>query len=121
MVDPVFPVELASEQDSSKFQVEQEDNAVKGETEGGYVFTRRRNTRRPRRTFTTGFTDISQALQEKLETFYDLVGTHTPFVYTNPATGKTFRVRFTAGPKYQYTGMGKTRLWSVASLTLKET
>lgn len=120
MADPVYPAELAKQQDSSKFKVEQEDNAVKGETEGGYVFARPRNTRKPRKTFTTGYTDISQALCQQLRDFYDKVGTYQVFQWTDPTDQKVYRVRFSAGPKYDYTGVGKTRLWSVSSLTLKE-
>ena len=45
MADAVFPVDLAKNQDSKYFAVEQEDNAVKGETEGGYISARPRHTR----------------------------------------------------------------------------
>lgn len=120
MADAVMPVNLAKAQDSRYFSVEAEDNAVKGETDGGYVNARPRHTRRPRKTFTTGWTDISHDDYLEAETFYDLVATWKVFTYVNKTTGVTYRVRFDKPLKWSYTGFGIAKLWSCTSVTLKE-
>lgn len=119
MADEVFPSTLADQQDSKHFSVEQEDNAVKGETEGGYIHARRRHTRKPRKTFTTGWTDINHASYQAAIVFYDLVGTWKIFTWVDPTTGTTYRCRFDKPPKWSYTGMGIAKLWS-STVTLKE-
>jgi len=120
MANPVFPVALAAIQDSKYLTIEYEDKAVKGEVEGGYTHTRPRHTRRPRRKFTTGFTEITQAEFNLLEAFYDQVGTYTKFDWTNPATGEVFVVRFDKQLKAKYEGMGPTRLYTLTSIELQE-
>lgn len=120
MVDAVFPATLAKVQDSKYFSVEQEDNAVKGETEGGYVNARPRHTRRPRKTFTTGFTDIAHARYLEAIAFYDLVGTWKVFTYIDKTTGITYRVRFDKPPKWTWGGVGVAKIWSCTGVTLIE-
>ena len=120
MVDAVFPANLAKVQDSQFFSVEQEDNAIKGETDGGYVSARPRHTRKPRKTFTTGYTDISHAHYLEAIAFYETVGTYKVFTYVDRTTGTTYRVRFDKPPKWSYKGMGVAKIWSCGSITLKE-
>ena len=120
MTNPVFPADLAAIQDSKYFQVDLEDKAIKGEVEGGYVHARPRHTRRPRRTFKTGFTELSQTQFDALVAFYDLVGTYAKFEYLNPATGEQFTVRFGKPFTGKYAGMGLTRLYNVTEIELKE-
>ncbi len=120
MADQVFLASLAKAQDSKYFSVEQEDNAVKGETDGGYVHARRRHTRPPRKTFTTGWTDIGHDLYLEAIEFYNLVGTWNVFTYVDKTTNLTYRVRFDKPPKWGYTGMGSAKLWSCTGVTLKQ-
>lgn len=120
MVDAVFPANLAKVQDSQFFAVEQEDNAIKGETDGGYVSARPRHTRKPRKTFTTGYTDISHAHYLEAIAFYEKVGTYKVFTYVDRTTGVTYRVRFDKPPKWSYKGMGVAKIWSCSGITLKE-
>lgn len=120
MVDAVFPVNLAKVQDSKFFTVEQEDNAVKGDTEGGYVNARPRHTRRPRKTFTTGYTCISHAHYLEAIAFYEVVGTWKVFTYVDKTTGVTYRVRFDKPPKWTWNGIGIAKIWTSAAITLKE-
>lgn len=120
MADKSFPASLAPIQDSQYFQIELEDKAVKGEVEGGYVHIRPRHTRRPRRTFKTGFTELTQAQWEALVAFYDEVGTYTKFDYVNPTDNQSFEVRFNKPFSGKYKGMGPTRLWNVTDIELKE-
>lgn len=120
MVDAVFPANLAKVQDSQFFSVEQEDNAIKGETDGGYVSARPRHTRKPRKTFTIGYTDISHAHYLEAIAFYELVGTYKVFTYVDRTTGVTYRVRFDKPPKWSFKGMGVAKIWTSAAITLKE-
>uniref|UniRef100_A0AAU6W0F5 Phage tail protein n=1 Tax=Pseudomonas phage Nican01 TaxID=3138540 RepID=A0AAU6W0F5_9CAUD len=120
MADAVFPAAMAKEQDSKYFAVEQEDNAIKGETDGGYINARPRHTRRPRKTFTTGWTDVSHATYLIAQAFYDEVGTWKVFTYVDRTTGVTYRVRFDKPPKWAYSGMGVAKIWSCTAATLKE-
>ena len=120
MATKVFPEELAKLQDSQFFKVELEDKAIKGESEGGYIHARPRHTRRPRRTFTTGYTEISQVAKEQLFAFYDQVGTFDKFVYTDPTSGSSHEVRFDKPFSAKYKGIGKTALWTIQDVVLKE-
>ncbi len=113
-----FP--LAAIQDSKYFSIEQLDNSVKGELEGGYVHTRPRTTRKPRKRFTTGFTDISAADFKTLCDFYDDVGTHSTFTWVNPVYGTTHEVRFEKPFRGKYVGMGPAFLFTVTDITLLE-
>lgn len=107
-------------EDSSKFSISFEDPVVRGEVEGGYVTTRARHTRRPRRTFTTGFTDMTPAQILSLENFYDSKrGGSVAFTYAHPTTGTVFTVRF-KGFSENYSGAGSVFRWDVGSVQLEE-
>jgi hypothetical protein len=115
-----FPiVSLATKEDSAKYGFEQEDNAVKPQMEGGYVLSRPRFTRRPRRTWKTGFTDITNADKLLLEAFYNAKGTHMSFTYLVPVpdteggSKETVTVRFKEPLKFTYAGIGATAHWNV--------
>jgi len=113
MPNPVFPV-LSTGHDSAKYSIELEDTGMQTELEGGYVASRARHTRRPRRTWSDGFTDISQADADLLQAFWDQVSTHTIFDWTNPADDTVTAVRFTPGTfSLRYAGVGANRRYSV--------
>jgi hypothetical protein len=114
MSNPVFPT-LADGQDSKLYSVEAENPAIKTETDGGYVISRAKHTRKPRKTFTTGYTSISDADKKKIEAFYDLVrGGSVIFDWEDTESGLTHQVRFSAMPNYKYKGAGLLRRWDVA-------
>jgi len=118
----VFPDTLVSgeEQDSSKFTVELEDPSISSPLEGGYVFSRARHTREPRRTWTSGFTHIQTAGKEQLEDFYKLVrGGSEIFQWKDPSTGEDVLVRFQGTFKFQYRGRGTYERWDIA-FTIQE-
>lgn len=117
---PAFPAALAKIQDSKYFGFTLEDKSIKGEVDGGYVLARPRHTRRPRRTFKTGFTDISQAEVDLLVEFFEEVGCYSKFTYIDPATGRDYLVRFNKPFNAKYTGMGSTRLYTVSDIELVE-
>jgi len=115
-----FPSVLAQVQDSQYFGIEYEDKGLKGEVDGGYVHTRPRHTRPPRKTFKTGFTMINQDQMNALEAFYELVGTYLKFNYVHPVKSTVHEVRFSKNFSAKYKGMGLTRLWNVTEIELVE-
>ena len=115
-----FPSALADLQDSSKFGFEQEDVGIRSEMEGGYVLTRPRHTRTPRRTWHTGFTDLSDADKTTFENFVAVQGTYLAFNYTLPVSGTIVNVRFKEIPKYEYKGSGPALRWTINDSILEE-
>ncbi len=113
-----FP--LQSEQDSKYFSIGQEDVAVKGSLEGGYEHARPRTTRKPRKTFTTGFTKLTEAQRVQLESFFDAVGGYGDIDWSNPVTGEALVVRIQTWPTFQYVGAGGYHLYNHAKIVLKE-
>lgn len=120
MTIPIFPVSLAQLQDSKHFGLGIEDKTLKGEVDGGYTHARPRHTRKPRRTFKTGYTEITQSEFEELLGFYDEVGGYTKFSYTDPTTGIVYVVRFGKPFTPKYTGIGPTKLWTITDIELAE-
>jgi phage-related protein len=104
-------------QDSSKYGVQQENTAVATSAEGGYVSTRPRHTRRPRKTFTSGFTALNEAQKTALQAFFDsCYGGSLIFNWTNPTDKTVVAVRFTTDTQLQfsYSGYGGTNLYDVS-------
>jgi len=125
MTNPVFPT-LSTGQDSRHYTMTQEDPAIKSEMEGGYVVSRPRHTRKPRKKFTGGFTEIRDADKALLEAFYDTVrGGSLIFDWTDPqsamngGTPKVYQVRFEGELRFTYKGIGPTKLWDV-TFTLQQ-
>lgn len=116
-----FPTAGVKE-DSRFFAELPEDPAVRSETEGGYIITRPRHTRTPRKTFDTGFTSISQASKAAIDAFYATKrGGSQSFTWTNPTTAVEHTVRFKGALKWKYDGFasGQVHLWS-ATVQLEE-
>ncbi|EOB4971270.1 hypothetical protein KW516_19070 [Vibrio fluvialis] len=107
-------------EDSSNFSMEHEDKGLSSETDGGYVYSRPRHGRLPRRKITTGFTDISDADKIQIEKFAEKYGTYLMFSYTIPDTSETINVRFKTLPKYNYAGVGGTHRYNVTDIELLE-
>jgi len=113
-----FPT-LSTGQDSRYYTMQQEDTSLKTTMEGGYVVARAKHTRKPRRTFTSGFTDISDADKQLLEDFFDTVNCAAIFTWVDPQSGMggappvAYQVRFDGPLSYQYKGMGPTKRWDV--------
>jgi phage-related protein len=115
-----FPT-LSTKEDSRHFKVTQEDTAMRTNMEGGYVVTRPRHTRAPRKTYTTGFTDISGVDAQTLLDFWDQVrGGSEAFYYTHPISQQRILVRFAKEIDFKYVGMGETPLWNATNITLEE-
>jgi hypothetical protein len=117
MANPVFPTLALTKggQDSSQFSIKIEDVALKSEIEGGYVVTRARHTRTPRKTFSTAYKSISDADRTTLLSFYNTVaGGSVIFDWTDPVDKITYQVRFTSDLDFKYAGRGTTKLWDVS-------
>lgn len=113
MADPIFPT-LSRGQDSKAMSVELEDKAMKTEMDGGYVVSRAKHTRKPRRKFTSGFSQLTDADKTALEDFWDLVGGGSViFDWLNPSNNTVYKVRFAAPISFKYSGMGGTNRWDV--------
>lgn len=116
MSNPVFPTLALTNggEDSSQYAVEQEDPALKSDLEGGYVVSRARHTRQPRKTFTSGFRAISNADRITLQGFYDTVrGGSVIFDWIDPVDQIVYQVRFADKLQWKYVGIGDTKLWDV--------
>ncbi|CAG9228893.1 hypothetical protein [Burkholderia vietnamiensis] len=107
---------FCDQQDSSKFQQKKENPALASKMDGGYVVTRPRHTRPPRRTFTTGFTSVDEATKEAFDAFFDSVhGGSVIFIFIHPTTKEQVPVRFTTDTElnWKYSGAGTNFRWDV--------
>lgn len=114
-----FPTFTHFTEDSSLFNIDFEDNALRSPTDSGHEITRPRNTRPQRRIFTSGFTGMDHNQFTTLYNFYMLHTTHTAFGYTVPATGEWVLVKFKEPMKISWKGIGLTKRWDTR-YTLKE-
>lgn len=117
-----FPPVTMTAKEDSKYRVDtQADPAMRHEVDGGYVVTRPRYTRAPRKTFKTGFTDVSQSDKAAFETFFaSKKGGSDSFTWTDPVTNTTYTVRFFGQPEYTYTGRGNYYRWDITNITLEQ-
>lgn len=122
---PVAPSVLIEKHDSAKFsETAVADPALPIKTEGGYAITRPRTTRRPRRSFSLGFTDISNQDKEDIQALYDESRGGSDIItgWTHPVTGVEIQVRFKVGsiPSFKYHGFGNNHRWDVSGIILEE-
>lgn len=115
-----FPIPaLAGKEDSSKYGFEVEDVGIRSDMDGGYVLARPRTTRAPRRSWTSGFTDISNANKLLVEAFFVAKGTFNQFSYEVPVPNseggakETVTVRFAEPIKWEYKGFGTNARWNM--------
>lgn len=114
----LFPSQ--SKQDAKYFATSQEDVAIIGSMEGGYDTARPRTTRKPRKMWVTGFTEITNAQKIALDAFYDTVGKYGLVTWTHPVSGVVYTVRITEWPEAKYAGHGPYVAWDYAPIKLKE-
>jgi hypothetical protein len=103
--------------DSSKFAQEKENPALASKMDGGYVVTRPRHTRRPRRTFTLAFTDFTDAQRALVDDHFDAMhGGAMIFYFVHPVSKESILARYTTDTTLQwgYSGSGRTPLWGVS-------
>ena len=119
MTNPVFPT-LSTTQDSALYSVELEDQSIKTPLDGGYVASRPRHTRLPRKTFKTGYTMLTETDKQTLEQFYGAMkGGSVIFDWTDTSTNTTYSVRFADKLSWKYTGKGNYKRWDI-QLTLQQ-
>lgn len=113
MPNPNFPFGVnGARMDSSKYELEIDDPAIKSPTEGGYEYSRPRFTRKPRKNFSVGYTMLTDAQRNTLVTFYEnMAGGSVIFDWYNQEDGVTYAVRFDGSLSFSYSGMGNTKLW----------
>lgn len=118
-----FPT-LSKHPDANSLTVEVENPVIStGDTDGGYEYTRPRFTRRPRRTFTFSYKNISAADRVTLQQFWDdNFGGSVAFNWTDPTTSTTYNVRFATDMKIKFTrdGVGTLSRWNTDPIILKE-
>jgi phage-related protein len=106
--------------DSHGYKVDFEDPSIMTEMEGGYMTSRPRHTRAPRRTFSLVWRSMVHADYQTLRTFYDARrGGSETFTWTDPETTTVYTVRFKGGLSASYFGLGATKLWDL-SLQLEQ-
>ena len=112
---------LSSIMDSKLYSMEQEDTSITTKMEGGYVMSRARHTRAPRKMFTIGYTDISDADKQLLEAFWNTTrGKAEMFEWTNEMDSVTYIVRFSGKPVFKYSGLGGNHRWDVSGIKFEE-
>lgn len=110
IVFPVLP--SGAILDSSKYEVSRSDPAMRAEMDGGYVVTRARYTRVPRRLFKVGYTYLTNPDKLVLDTFYDTVrGGSLIFDWTDPSSAIVYSVRLKSPFSFKHVGAGTTRRW----------
>jgi hypothetical protein len=115
----VFPT-FGNKEDSSKFGFDTEDVGIRSEMEGGYVLTRPRHTRAPRRTWSTGFTDLSNVNFNTFVAFWNEHGTFKAFTYTVRTSNEVVNVRLASKPQFNYSGHGSNFRWDINDIKLEE-
>ena len=115
-----------SRQDSKYYTEQQEDQTMRTEMEGGYVYSRPRHTRAPRMTYTTGFTHIDNEAKIEIKAFIDTVkGGSDAFNWIVPTSfiedeQVTKVVRLKSPPTYKYVGLNGVHLWDIENIELEE-
>lgn len=116
----IYPT-LSMDFEAKSYTETKEDPSDRTKMEGGYVQTRRKFTRRPRKTFTFSYTELPDADKILLENFFESVGGGCDiFQFTSPQ-GTAFDVRFSKAIDFKFMGVGVSRLfiWS-AQVSLEE-
>jgi len=121
----VAPELIISGHDSQKFQeTHRADPAVSFESEGGWIMSRAKYTRRPPVIYTLGFTDISEAEKTIIQDLYAATHGSSDMItgWIHPTSGAVKNVRFKQGPipQYSYKGRGNNHRWDVSGFMIEE-
>lgn len=111
--------------DSAKFQESHKvDPAIPFNSEGGWLISRARFTRRPPVVYTLGFTDLSEAEKDVIQTLYNDARGSSEIItgWVHPTSGQTLSVRFKQGsvPQYTYRGMRNNHRWDISGFMIEE-
>jgi len=125
MADPVFPITsfgIGVSFDSKQHAETLEDPSMSTPMEGGYVVTRAKHTRTPRKSWSCGIQQMRAADKLVMVNFWNLVrGGSVMFDWVNPDDAVTYQVRFKSGQglTFKYVGAGALRRWD-CSFTLEQ-
>lgn len=98
--------------DSSQFSEKYEDPTMRTETEGGYVFTRKRHTRAPRISWTISYKELTNADKTAIKALWTAATGSVLIDWTNPQDQILYVVRMKSPPDFQYVGIGATQKWN---------
>ena len=109
----VFPLLPSGKSlDAAKFETSAADPGMRQETDGGYVITRARYTRKPRKSWKCALTNITGADKIVMDDFWDTTrGTARAFSWVCPTDMLTYNVRFKASFSMTHRGAGATQFW----------
>jgi phage-related protein len=113
------PIGMVEGQDAGYYNLSLEDSTIRNSTDGGYDLARARNTRLPKKTFRTGFTEMNQSDFELFTDFWNIHTGAVIFTWLNPVDAVTRSVRFEDAPRISYVGVGAFAKYNV-EVTLKE-
>jgi hypothetical protein len=115
------PLCCTAKPDTAKYSITGQDPAVRAEMDGGYVVTRARYTRRPRREISLGFTNISESDRQCLLAFFEeMRGGSDMFTFREWGTTDMITVRFKSVPTASYKGVGQYKRWDYDGWVLEE-
>ncbi len=99
--------------DSKDFVESLENTALRTELEGGYIATRPKHTRAPRRMFKIVYRYLDNTDKGLLETHWNTQrGGSLAFDWVHPQTGTTFTVRYKSDKlEFRYVGKNTTNRW----------
>ena len=116
-----FPPRGMPKEHSKYHRITPIDPNIRAEMEGGYIITRARNNREPRRQIRTGYELLYDNEKLVLESFQNgRKITGLTFTYALPTTGEIVVVRFEQPISFEYIGMGPTKLWRVENILMRE-
>ena len=105
--------------DAAAFREMYIDNAIRSNTEGGYVKTRPRHTRGQLKKFQITWTDVSDADKEVIQSFFETVYTYSELEFTHPTEALDYSVRFEAPPDFKYIGAGTNYRWTITAVLVE--
>lgn len=118
-----FPT-LSMKPDGESYRLSAPNPSKDGEqTDGGYWITRPRYTRKPPRSFSFKFVDISQADRDELLAFWeDVKGSSVAFNWRDPTDDALYNVRFGKGFELEFsrTGHGTNHRYDTNEIKLTE-
>lgn len=98
--------------DSAQFTEVKDDPALRKEMEGGYIVTRPRHTRAPRKTWQVAYQQLDNADKLLLDNHFDTQrGGSLIFTWVNPQSLVSFSVRYKSPITWRYVGAGDHQVW----------
>lgn len=118
-VFPPVDVGFTEKEASQYYDIAYEENVKRNDTSGGYELTRPQFTRKPRKTFKTGFVEMSASDFDIFEKFFEKYQLSKSFTWFNQASQSNHTVRINSAPNVTWRGIGSRALYNV-EVELKE-